>query len=150
MLTERQRFIDNMAEHLKDDVNPKVGIFWYDVRTKELFGVIKYDYDDEELKPSHGLITCDELHKYIWKRKYHHQKYKNNGIGPYSGDYKDKPRGRIFYDVELGDFIICVGSWINDYPDAKNKILKEFNLKHEYYKFKIDHHWEIGSGWENE
>ena len=150
MLPERQKFIDNMAEHINDDVDPKVGIFWYDITNNKLFGVIKYNYDDEELKPSKGLITCSELHKYIWKRKYHHQKFKNNGIGPYIGDYKDTPRGRIFYDVETGDFIICVGSWINNYPEVKKQIIKEFNLKHEFYQFKIDRHWEIGCGWENE
>ena len=150
MILERQKFIDNMAEHINDDVDPKVGIFWYDITNNKLFGVIKYNYDDEELKPSKGLITCPELHKYIWKRKYHHQKFKNNGIGPYVGDYKDTPKGRIFYDVETGDFIICVGNWINNYPEVKKQIIKEFNLKHEFYQFKIDKHWEIGCGWENE
>ena len=150
MLNERQRFINNMAEHLNDDIIPKVGIFWYDIFDKNLFGIIKYNYDDEDLRPSHGLLTCPELHKYIWKRRYNHQKFKNNGIGLYTGDYKDKPRGRIFYDIETDEFIICVGSWINEYPDAKKLILKEFNLRNEFYKFKIDVHWEIGYGWENE
>ena len=69
MILERQKFIDNMAEHINDDVDPKVGIIWYDITNNKLFGVIKYNYDDEELKPSKGLITCPELHKYIWKRK---------------------------------------------------------------------------------
>ena len=150
MTEYRNRFIANMAEHLDDDITPKVGIFWYASQLKELFGIVKYDYDDEDLKSSHGLITCSELHKYIWKKRYNHQKFRNDGKGLYIGDYKDKPRGRIFYDVELDEFIICVGSWINDFPEAKRLILKEFNLRNEFYKFKIDPHWEIGAGWENE
>jgi len=37
------------------------------------------------------------------------------------------PRGRVFFVKDTG-FIVVVGDWINEYPDAKRLILSEFNL----------------------
>ena len=37
--------IDVMSQNLDTQENPKVGIFWYDVRTKTLFGVVAIDKD---------------------------------------------------------------------------------------------------------
>lgn len=148
-MVQESDFLANMSEHLNDDVTPKVGIFWYNRGKQELFGVVKRDYDDVDLRPSHGLVTCKELHVNVWKRGFHRQKFKCNGVGPFIGDYKDKPRGRVFYCPTTGDFIIKVGSWIQEFPEAVSLIVKEFNLELDDYRVEVSSHWDIGSGWEN-
>lgn len=146
---------DNMMEAMRANMdrqeNPKVGIFWYQQVAKRLFGVIAVDKDSIK-KPNvgGGLITCYELHKDVWKKRFREQKYKNNGVGPYTGDYKDHARGRVFYNPNIDTYQIGVGSWINDNPEAKEMILEEFNLQNQKYEFKIIIHWEIGMGWENQ
>jgi hypothetical protein len=45
-------------------------------------------------------------------------------------------------------YIVNVGSWINEYPQAKSLIIDEFNLEGQNYLFEIAIHWEIGHGWE--
>ena len=79
-----------------------------------------------------------------------HRVYKNTGkeVYPFVGGYQDTPRGRIFYEVRTKLFVIKVGSWINDFPNAKSLIIDEFNLNGQNCRFEIDKHWEIGYGWE--
>lgn len=147
--------IKNMMEVMRANMetqdNPKVGIFWYQMVGKRLFGVIAVDKDSIK-KPNvgGGLITCNELHKDVWKKKYHQQKYKNNGQGPYVGDYKDHARGRVFYNPSTDEYVITVGSWIDECPEAKDAIVEEFNLTKTNYRFEKNIHWEIGNGWENQ
>lgn len=146
-----KNMMDVMRAHMETQDNPKVGIFWYQMVGKRLFGVIAVDKDSIK-KPNvgGGLITCNELHKDVWKKKYHQQKYKNNGQGPYVGDYKDHARGRVFYNPSTNQYIITVGSWIDECPEAKDAILEEFNLSKTNYRFEKNIHWEIGNGWENQ
>ena len=120
----------------------------YNVRTKSLFGVIAVDKDSFS-KPNvgGGLISCKELHKNIWKKEFNKQKFKNNGIGPFIGDYKDTPRGRIFYNPNNNQYIINVGSWIKEHTECIDEIIEEFNLENENYSVEIAEHWEIGCGW---
>lgn len=146
-----QNMMDVMRANLETQNNPKVGIFWYQMVGKRLFGVVAVDKDSiKRPNVGGGLITCNELHKDIWKKKYHQQKYKNGGNGPYVGDYKDHARGRIFYNPTKDEYTITVGSWIDECPEAKEMILEEFNLFGVNYKFEKNIHWEIGNGWENQ
>jgi hypothetical protein len=140
--------MDAMSANLESQDNPKVGIFWYNVRTKSLFGVIAVDKDSFS-KPNvgGGLISCKELHKNIWKKEFNKQKFKNNGVGPFIGDYKDTPRGRIFYNPNNNQYIINVGSWIKEHTECIDEIIEEFNLENENYSVEIAEHWEIGCGW---
>lgn len=149
--TDEENMMAAMRVNLDKQDNPKVGIFWYQQTGKRLFGVIAVDKDSIK-KPNvgGGLITCFELHKDVWKKRFREQKYKNNGVGPYTGDYKDHARGRVFYNPNTDVYQIGVGSWINESPEAKDMIIEEFNLQNQKYEFKIIIHWEIGMGWENQ
>ena len=66
----------------------------------------------------------------------------------FSGDYKQKPRGRVFEFKDDG-FKICVGDWIDKYPEAIKEIIDVFNLPENTEVIK-DEHWNIGHGWSQE
>jgi hypothetical protein len=134
-----------MMKEFNDTQNePEVGIFWYDVEDNELFGVVSETAST--LKPyfsdmfNANAITTNKLHYAIWQKnanKCRDDRFQN--------DYTKVPRGRVF-EVENEGFIVCVGHWINDYPEAKDVILDEFNLP-EDTEFLIDSHWDLGRGW---
>lgn len=147
---EHDNSIEVMAQHLDDQDNGKVGIFWYDSKTKSLFGVVAID-KDSFARPNvgGGLISCRELYVNVWKKGFNKQKFKLNGVGPFIGDYKDTPRGRVFYNPATDTFEIKVGNWIKEYPEAVNEIIDEFDLTGYNYEIIIDYHWDIGNGWEN-
>ena len=141
--------MDTMAKNRGAGDEPKVGIFWYNATRKELFGVVTHKRTDY-LKPNAGggLITCSEMHEDVWKKEFHRQKYKNDGIGPYVGAYEMMPRGRIFYNPDTEVFTIAVGSWIEQYPQAVPLIVEEFNLAGTNYEVKTAQHWDIGQKWQ--
>lgn len=139
-----------MASNRGKDNEPKVGIFWYDPRTNDLFGVRSHrvsDYTKANSRTEFGSISCSEMHEDVWKKEFHRQKYKNGGIGPFTGAYEMVPRGRIFYNPETMSFTIAVGSWIEQYPQAVALIVEEFNLEGTNYEVKTAHHWDIGQKW---
>ena len=142
-----ERTMETMAQNLETQNNPKVGIFWYSPVNKSLFGVIAIDKDSYS-KPNAGggLITCKELHEDVWKREF---KNKINEAGYYKGDYRQTPRGSVFYSPDEDKFYIMVGSWINDNPEAIDIIVDRYDLKDCKVEVKISVHWEIGMGWEN-
>ena len=149
-VAEHNEAIDVMAAHLDDQDNGKVGIFWFDRRDRVLFGVVAIDKDSFE-KPNvgGGLISCRELHSKVWSKEFHKQKYKKNGIGPFVDDYKDTPRGRVFYNTNTNKYEIKVGDWIDKHPEAIDEVVFDFDLQNEEYEVIKDYHWDIGSGWEN-
>jgi len=142
------RAMEVMSQNLDNQDSPRIGIFWYDVRNDDLFGVVSAQAS--EARVSHGFASVNTLHRDYWKKQYNKLKIKNDGkeTYPYIGDYKDTPRGRIFYDVNNNLYIINVGSWINKYPQVKSLIIDEFNLDNQKYTFEIAIHWELGYGWE--
>lgn len=130
---------------------PMVGIFWYSPQRDELFGVRSHrisDYTKANSRTEFGSVSCSEMHEDVWKREFHRQKYKNDGIGPYVGAYEMTPRGRIFYNPDTEVFTIAVGSWIEQYPQAVPLIVEEFNLAGTTYEVKTAHHWDIGQKWQ--
>ena len=134
-----------MTENIQHQDEGEVGIFWYDPTTDELFGVKSANVNDVEYYKStifegQEVKTCRPLHYKVWDREYHRGKDKR-----FRGDYTKVPRGRVFY-VKGQGFIVVVGDWINDYPEAKEDILFEFNLPDDT-QFKIDSHWSINHGW---
>ncbi|MBO4875407.1 MAG: hypothetical protein J5542_08885 [Bacteroidales bacterium] len=139
-----ERTMETMAQNLETQNNPKVGIFWYSPVNKSLFGVIAIDKDSYS-KPNAGggLITCKELHEDVWKRN------QQNDRSFYVGDYRQTPRGSVFYSPDEDKFYIMVGSWINDNPEAVDIIVDRYDLKDCKVEVKISVHWEIGMGWEN-
>ena len=127
---------------------PKVGIFWYNVAQKRLFGVVTHKRTDY-IKPNAGggLITCSEMHEDVWKKEFRKQKYHNNGIGPFIGEYQNKPRGRVFYSPANDQYIIAVGTWIEEHQEAINLIREEFDLPREKTIVQKATHWDIGQTW---
>lgn len=138
-----------MAANRGKGEEPKVGIFWYNATLGQLFGVVSHKTSDY-VKPNAGggLITCSEMHEDVWKKEYRKQKYQNNNIGPYKGEYQNKPRGRVFYSPTDDKYIIAVGSWINEHKDAVELIMNEFDLPKENSVIQVASHWDIGQTWQ--
>lgn len=128
--------IEVMKNNLEKDDCPDVGIFWYNIDINQLFDVYSTPIDEVEWHHSTQLNTDvktdKRLHMNIWKRKNR------------SGDYTMIPRGRVFQFKDEG-YKVMVGSWINDYPQAKQLILDVFNLPIENTEFRIDSHWDLGN-----
>lgn len=127
---------------------PKVGIFWWNATLHELFGVVTHKRTDY-LRPNAGggLITCSEMHEDVWKKEFRRQKYHGGGIGPFKGEYQMKPRGRVFYNPTANQYIIAVGSWIDENQDAIDAIIEEFDLPRENTVVQKATHWDIGQTW---
>ena len=136
----RQIMADN--KELQDD--PEVGIFWYDTKNHELFGIREALAEDVPFKYtslfSSRARTCTPLHEQVWRKEHF-----RGADSRFNGDYTKIPRGRVF-EVEDQGFVICVGSWINDYPEAVDIIIDRFELP-EDSEILIDSHWELGHGW---
>ena len=125
-----------------------VGIFWYNATRKELFGVVTHKRTDY-LKPNAGggLITCSEMHEDVWKKELRRQKYHGDGTGPFKGEYQMKPRGRVFYQPTDDQYIIAVGTWIDQSPEAIDQIIDEFDLPRQKTIVRKASHWDIGQTW---
>lgn len=137
-----------MSSNRGKDSEPKVGIFWYNRANKTLFGVVSHLLSDyTKANASDGRITCSEMHEDVWKKAYYKQRFENNGVGPFIGAYQDKPRGRIFYNIENDVFEVAVGKWLEEFPEAYDLILKEFDLPPEKTQPKYAVHWDIGMSW---
>lgn len=145
---EYQEALSVMAANRGKGDIPKVGIFWYNVSQQCLFGVVSHkriDYD----KPNAGggLITCSEMHEDVWKKEYYKQKYHSMGNGPFKGEYQYKPRGHVFYSPADDQYIIAVGTWIEQHKEALPLIYEEFDLPKDKTIIKQAHHWDIGQTW---
>ena len=128
--------------------DPKVGIFWYNRATRDLFGVISHPVRDySAANASEGRITCSEMHEDVWKKEFRKQKYHNDGKGPFIGAYQDKPRGRVFYRMDDGTFEVAVGKWYDEHPEILPRILEEFDLPKDKTVVKYAIHWDIGQSW---
>lgn len=137
-------FREIMADSDQYQDDAYVGIFWYDTDKDELFGVVSTLAEDVPYYKSNlfgaPVRTSKALHYKVWQREYFHGK-----DARFQGDYTMVPRGRIFQIQDYG-FVVCVGKWINEYPQAKKEILYTFQLP-EDTEFRIDSHWDLGHGW---
>ena len=133
------RAMDMMASNLDNQDSPRIGIFWYDTKNDDLFGVVSSQVSEARI--SDGLVSINTLHKDYWKKQYNKLKFKNGGkeVYPFMGGYQDTPRGRIFYDVKNDLFVIKTGSWVNSYPSIEQLVVDEFNLAGQKYAFEIDY-----------
>lgn len=137
-------FREIMANNNQYVDDPYVGIFWYDSEDKDVFGVYSILAEDAKYYQldvfNARAKTCERMHYAVW------QKGVNKGKDPrFKVDYTSVPRGRVF-EVENRGFVVCVGHWINDYPEAKQAIIEEFQLP-DNTEFEIDSHWDLGRGW---
>lgn len=133
-----------MSDNVSRQDDSEVGIFWYDIDDQELFGIRSADVNDVPyfLSSLFGceVKTCRPLHHKVWQKEHFRGKDER-----FNGDYTRVPRGRVFYVKDKG-FIVVVGSWIDDYPEAKQEIITEFNLPQDTI-FQKDSHWDLGHGW---
>ncbi|MBQ7272269.1 MAG: type II toxin-antitoxin system YoeB family toxin [Bacteroidales bacterium] len=128
--------------------DPKVGIFWYNSAWNELLGVVSHPVRDyTKANASDGRITCSEMHEDVWRKEYNRQKHHGDGSGPFIGPYENKPRGRVFYLMDEDRFVVTVGKWLEEYPQAKALILEEFDLTESKTTFQYAVHWDIGNTW---
>ena len=138
-------FRETMAFNAKYANEPYVGIFWYDTANQELFGVKSVSVEEVKYRESSifksFVKTCTTIDRNVWKKEAFRGKDKR-----FSGDYTQIPRGRVF-EVKDKGFFVCVGKWINDYPEAKKEIIFEFQLPEDKTQFMIESHWELGHGW---
>ncbi len=87
------------------------------------------------------------MHEDVWKKEFYKQRYEKQGKGPFIGAYQDKPRGRIFYNIQSDTYEVAVGKWLEEFPEAYNLILKEFDLPPKETVPKYAVHWDIGMSW---
>ena len=145
---EEKAVMEQMSANRGKDDEPKVGIFWYNRATNQLYGVVSHRVSDySKANASDGRITCSEMHEDVWKKEFRKQKYQYGGQGPFVGAYQDKPRGRVFFHIDNGTYEVAVGKWIEEYPQAYEEILKEFNLPPDKTTAKYAYHWDIGQSW---
>jgi len=137
-----------MAANRGKGSEPKVGIFWYNIAQQQLFGVVSHKRSDY-VRPNAGggLVTCSEMHEDVWKKEYRKQKYHGNGVGPFKGEYQNKPRGRVFYSPADDQYIIAVGSWYDDHKEVLPLIMEEFDLPEDKTVVQQASHWDIGQTW---
>lgn len=145
---ERDLVISAMRDSFDLQDDPMVGPFWYDPSGKELYGVRPVLVSETSFYKSPQfeteVKTGKQLHKDIWRKEYYKKKDSR-----FFGDYMQKPRGRVFEFKDKG-FVVFTGSWIDEYPEAKELILEEFQLPPDKTEFRKDSHWDIGHGWSQE
>ena len=145
---EYQSVLAQMEGNRGKGHTPKVGIFWYSKGRDELFGVVSHPVRDySKANASDGRISCSELHEDVWRKEYNRQKHHGDGTGPFIGPYENKPRGRVFYEIATDRFIVMVGKWLEEYPEARELILEEFELPADKTVFEYAVHWDIGQKW---
>ena len=144
---ETRAAIDVMRDNEQYQDDPEVGIFWYDPKNNELFGVTKALVSDVGWYHSNqwnsDVRTDKRLHKNIWQKGYFKGKDKR-----FFGDHTLVPRGRVF-EFKGEGLKVFVGDWIDEYPQAKELIIDEFNLPNNV-EFVKDIHWCTGHGWSDE
>jgi hypothetical protein len=132
-----------MSDNFDFQNEPKVGIFWYDEKSDELFGVTKIEASELQFN-NNGLKTVRALHKAWWKRRQMQARAKNQYTSVFMQDYTQIPRGWIF-ETKDGLFQLMCGSWINEH--IVDLVKEEFDLQNAPFEVNVDEHWEIGHGW---
>ena len=132
--SERTGVIESMSANLETQEEPMVGIFWYDEKNDDLFGVTA-SYAHELPFNAHGKKTVGTLHKTWWKKQQERAKAKKQLTSIFMKDYTQTPRGRIF-QREDGTFDLMCGSWINDH--IVELVKNEFNLRNVPLEVKVD------------
>ena len=140
---EREAVMKTMSDNFANQDEPKVGIFWYNEDTGELFGISKIEASELQFNYN-GLKTVKTLHKSLWLKQKNRAVSKGKDPGIFIKNYTQVPRGRIFQKKD-GVYQLMCGSWINE--QIVDLVKEEFDLKNVQIEVKIDGHWEIGHGW---
>ena len=140
--------MDAMLHNMQVQDEAMVGSFWYDPHRNELYGVSTTLAQDVPFYSSQQfnaeVKTGRQLHEKIWQKEIYRGRDKR-----FSGDYTQRPRGRVFEFKDKG-FVVFTGQWIDTYPQVKDLVLEEFQLPKDATEFRKDEHWDLGRGWSQE
>lgn len=130
-----------------DEPMPSVGIFWYDMQEKALWGVYKQEITPKMVEDAaeKGLpyINYPKLHRQVWQKEAFRALAENKPT-KFKGDYTQIPRGRVAWEVNK--FVVFVGQWAKDIETELSVLLEqEFALP--YVELRYDEHWDLGHGW---
>jgi len=141
---------DTMRANVSMQKRPKVGMFWFNPQRNRLVGVHSAFAHDLSFN-SKGRKTVSDLHHTAWEGV--REDAVANGSADdiwQEADYTQVPRGRVFQiqvpDSDAEYFEVLLGKWIHEYPDAKQLIVKAFNLEQSEFAFIYSQHWDIGHG----
>ena len=142
--------MDSMRDNVDAQSGPKVGMFWYNPARNVLIGV--HSAFARELPFNQkGRKTVQILHHTAWPgvRKAATAIGSTDSIWD-EEDYTQVPRGRVFQIEAPGSnkeyFDVLVGGWADEYPQAMELIIDEFNLRDSNFTFIHSEHWDIGRG----
>ena len=126
---------------------PCVGIFWYDMEEKTLFGVRKKELSpkmaEDAAEKGFPFVNYPQLHRQVWAKEYYRAQAKNQET-KFIGDYTKIPRGRVAWNINK--FIVLVGKWAEPIQEELSELIEqEFSLP--YFEFVYDRHWDLGHGW---
>ncbi len=95
-----------------DEQMPCVGIFWYDLADKSLFGVRKSELTpkmvEEAAEKGLPFINYPHLHRQVWAKEYFSAQAKQEETR-FKGDYTLVPCGCVTRNVNK--FIVLVSKW---------------------------------------
>jgi len=147
---QNEILMDTMRDAVDSQDGPKVGMFWYNPARNVLIGVHSA-FACELPFNNKGRKTLRVLHHTAWPAV----RKAAIAIGSTDSlwneeDYTQVPRGRVFQIVvprsDVPYFEILVGSWADEYPQALQLIIDEFNLKGADFDFVHSRHWDVGQG----
>ena len=131
-------FMECMIANSEFSNHPNLGFFCYDVDTDDIFCIqsklareCNFEYSDE----FKGKVRTYEESLYdYWQYQCEKNKRRKKADKRFEQEFKSLPKGRI-YEKENEGFLVCVGSWINDYSHVKEWVILEFNLPKDKTKF---------------
>lgn len=130
-----------------DEEMPSIGIFWYDTKDHDFFGVGKKELTPKMVEDAadEGLpfINYPTLHRQVWAKEYFRAQAKHIDT-KFKGDYTQVPRGRVVWNIDK--FIVLVGKWAEPIQEELTALIEQyFHLP--YFEFVYDEHWDLGHGW---
>lgn len=132
-----------------DEPMPSVGIFWYDPKDHNLFGVRKKELTPREVEEAaekgKPFINYPHLHRQVWAKEYFRAQAKHYET-KFKGDYTQIPRGRVAWTIDK--FIVLVGHWAEPIQDELTELIENaFSLP--CFEFVYDERMEFTTNWED-
>ena len=132
---DRDIVIEAMKSLVDIQDSPMIGLFWYDNIEDEIYGVRAEFACDKEFcwSKTYGayIKSTIQTHEKAWEKE-----AKKGKDARFFCEYINSLKGSVFEFEDRG-FVVITGSWINEYPNAKELILYEFQLPREKTDFLI-------------
>lgn len=126
-----------------DEQMPCVGIFWYDTKEHQFFGVHKKEPTPREVEEAakNGIYNIE--YSADTAEQTEDNKYLST-ITSQLSTLSVVPRGRVAWTIDK--FIVLLGKWAEPIQEQLTELLEqEFSLP--YFEFVYDEHWDLGHGW---